>query len=211
MNTYTADLIQKFIESNDVEQLPGIFIQLHEDAAIAQYFIYPDVMRLLRNKAAHEPASLLHALNNSINKNCTIFIVDGERKIHIDWHAVLINMYNVYIHTVDSRFIRLAATLLKVMLISPSPYVVSDMGLNMCNDDIMTATLQIIGESALLRTTNITDNFHSKLLRDEPGKYLRIALPCWLSFISIGVQKVYPVDFYQYLIKVDGLRSQQMI
>lgn len=206
MQPYSTELIKEFIRTENISLLPGLFIQMYEDNSISQYFIYPDSMRLLRNKAAHEPALLLNALHKSINKRCALLVIDGERKVRIDWCNVLINLYNLYIQTLNADFILLARAILRVMQIPPSPYTLSDMGLRMC-DDVISATLQIIDESLVLRNTNVTNEFHCKLLQEEPGKYLRLALPSWLSFISIGLHKVYSVAFYEYLIKVDKLHT----
>lgn len=206
MHTYSSELIKEFIRKEDIALLPGLLIQLYEDESISQYFIYSDAMRLLRNKAAHEPSSLLAALNKTANKRCAVFVIDGERKVRIDWCNVLINLYAVYVQTLNADIISLAVVLFKIMQIPPSPYVLSDMGLRMC-DDILATTAQIIDESPVLRNTNVMNDFHCKLLHEEPGKYLRLALPSWLSFISIGLQKIYSVSFYEYLINVDRLRS----
>lgn len=218
-------MICAFQKKPDVERIPGILIALNEEEGVSEKIQFKNCFRHLRNIAAHEPETLVQGFFSKYNIGCQkiVFHVTGDSVVVLDMVQLTVWMFDMYLQTSEIEYILYVQGMFR-LLYAPvlgryaplgrysfveegdarliAPYV-----------DWLTWMYQKCG---MVRTFGVDDPYVSKLLKENPKVFWRMAIPSLMDLASfylagcVDLEKKSDIQYFKNLyVAREGNQSER--
>lgn len=197
MTDATRDQIKKFAATRDMSLVPQIFIGISEEDNVGSKLKYKSCLRLLRNIAAHEPATFTAQIQagNNVNSFKLAFITQKDSKVVFDlaqFTAWMFDAYRIFDNVGYLAFWKAFVLAVLPMWDSKNEYSFTfKSGVNPLFNYVNWMNEAVKHGAA--RVVNPDDDFVNNLYADNPKLFWRYAIPDMSAFLRLFVNGTFSV------------------